>query len=317
MFSSCSSLQTIPLLNLGTALGTTLFLMFNGCSSLQTIPLLNTASVTNFSGMFSGCTALQTIPLLNTSSATSLDSMFQNCTSLQTIPLLNTAAGTAFDGMFFDCRSLQTGALSGPRHALSYASAKLSQTAIESIIANLGTSFTQGLVLTVSTNWGAVTPVALSGNTTAGSATVTMASTTGITVGMQVTGVGTPSTTPIAVTTTGSGDTVNLTAHGLSNTDEVSFAAITTTTGIVINRIYFVVGATANTFQVALTSGGTAIDLVTDGSATLRYKATVTAISANVNVTLSRPATSTATNTLSFRNLKTNTALLKGWSVTG
>ena len=59
------------------------------------------------------------------------------------------------------------------------------------------------------------------------------------------------------------------------------------------------------------------IDLVTDGSATLRYKATVTAISANVNVTLSRPATSTATNTLSFRDLKTNTALLKGWSVTG
>ena len=314
LFNNCVSLSSV---NLNTASASNFSYMFGYCYSLQTIPLLNTAAGTNFSNMFSGCTALQAIPLLNTAAGTNFSNMFSNCPSLQTIPLLNTAAGTNFTGMFDNCRSLQNGTISGQRYALSYATLKLSQSALETIIANLGTSFTQGLVLTVSTNWGAVTPVALSGTTTISSATVTMASTTGITVGMQVTGVGTPSTTPIAVTTTGSGDTVNLTAHGLSNTDEVSFAAITTTTGIVINRIYFVVGATANTFQVAATSGGTAIDLVTDGSATLRYKATVTAISANVNVTLSRPATSTATNTLSFRDLKTNTALLKGWSVTG
>ena len=144
-----------------------------------------------------------------------------------------------------------------------------------------------------------------------------MASTAGIAVEMQVTGIGTPSTTAIAVTFTDAGDTVNLAAHGLSNNDEVSFAAIVTTTGIIINKIYYVVGVTTDTFQVALTLGGAAVNLVTDGSGTLRYKATVTNIDPNVSVTLSRPATSTGTNTLSFRNLKTNTALLKGWAVTG
>ena len=106
-------------------------------------------------------------------------------------------------------------------------------------------------------------------------------------------------------------------AHGLSDNDEVSFATIVTTTGIVINTIYFVVGATANAFQVAATLGGSALVLTTNGSGTLRYKATVTAIVAGVSVTLSRPATSSGTNTLSYRNLKTNIALLKGYAVTG
>jgi hypothetical protein len=315
MFNACYSLQTIPLLN--TAAGTNFTAMFYACSSLQTIPLLNTASGTNFTQMFYACSSLQTIPLLNTAAGTNFTSMFYNCYSLQTIPLLNTAAGTDFSTMFNLCYSLQTGTISGPRYALSYASCKLSQSALQAIIDNLGTSNTTGLAFTISTNWGAVTPVSLSGNTTAGSLTVTMASTAGIVVGMQVTGVGTPSTTAIAVTFTDAGDTVNLAAHGLSNNDEVSFATIVTTTGITINKIYYVVGAAANTFQVALTSGGAAINLVTDGSGTLRYKATVAVIDPDVSVTLSRPATSTGTNTLAYRDLKTNTALLKGWAVTG
>jgi hypothetical protein len=315
MFYNCYSLQTIPLLN--TASGTNFSSMFYACYSLQTIPLLNTASGTNFNSMFYLCYSLQTIPLLNTAAGTNFTSMFYNCYSLQTIPLLNTAAGTDFSTMFNLCYSLQTGTISGPRYALSYASCKLSQSALQAIIDALGISNTTGLAFTISTNWGAVTPVSLSGNTTAGSLTVTMASTAGIVVGMQVTGVGTPSTTAIAVTFTDAGDTVNLAAHGLSNNDEVSFATIVTTTGITINKIYYVVGAAANTFQVALTSGGAAINLVTDGSGTLRYKATVAVIDPDVSVTLSRPATSTGTNTLAYRDLKTNTALLKGWAVTG
>ena len=315
MFSNCSSLQTIPLLN--TAAGTNFAYMFYNCYSLQTIPLLNTAAGTNFTYMFSNCYSLQTIPLLNTAAGTNFSSMFGNCFSLQTIPLLNTAAGTNFSSMFGNCFSLQTGTISGPRYVLSYASCKLSQSALQAIIDNLGISNTTGLAFTISTNWGAVTPVSLSGNTTVGNVTVTMASTAGIAVEMQVTGIGTPSTTAIAVTFTDAGDTVNLAAHGLSNNDEVSFAAIVTTTGIIINKIYYVVGVTTDTFQVALTLGGAAVNLVTDGSGTLRYKATVTNIDPNVSVTLSRPATSTGTNTLSFRNLKTNTALLKGWAVTG
>lgn len=72
-----------------------------------------------------------------------------------------------------------------------------------------------------------------------------------------------------AVTFTDTGDTVDLTAHGLINGDTVSFSVITTTTGITINTVYYVVGATANTFQVSLTAGGAALALTNNGTGTL------------------------------------------------
>ena len=106
MFQSCSSLQTIPLLN--TASGTNFTGMFSTCQSLQTIPLLNTASGTNFSSMFLGCQSLQTIPLLNTANGVTFNSMLSSCSSLQTIPLLNTASGNNFSSMFLSCTTLQT-----------------------------------------------------------------------------------------------------------------------------------------------------------------------------------------------------------------
>lgn len=315
MFEDSISLQTVSLMNVaaGTAFGG----MFRGCVSLQTIPQLNTASGTTFNQMFQNCLSLQTIPLINTGLGQSFASMFSGCISLSSLPLLNTASVTSFASTLSGCVSLQKATLSN-RRGIDYTGLKLSQAALESIFTGLGVAFTAASeIITISTNWGAVTPVALSGTTTAGSTVVTMASTTGITTGMQVTGVGTPSTTGIAVTTTDVGDTVNLVAHGLSDNDEVSFATIVTTTGIAINTVYFVVGATANTFQVSATLGGSALALTTNGSGTLRYKATVVSIVAGVSVTLSRPATSSGTNTLSYRNLKTNIALLKGYVVTG
>ena len=106
MFSSCYSLQTIPLLD--TSSGTTFSSMFSSCHSLQTIPLLDTSSGTTFSSMFSSCYSLQTIPLLDTSLGTSFSYMFGSCYSLQTIPQLNTSLGTDFGFMFSTCRSLQT-----------------------------------------------------------------------------------------------------------------------------------------------------------------------------------------------------------------
>ena len=317
MFYNCYSLVSVPLLS--TAAGTNFNTMFQNCYSLTSVPLLDTAAGTAFAAMFYGCYSLTSVPLLNTAAGTNFTSMFQICSSLTTIPLLNTAAGTNFSNMFNACPSLTTATLQSQKRQLSYDGCKLSETALTDIITNLGTANTQGLVLTLTNNWGSSygSIPALSGTTTAGSTTVAMASTTGIEAGMQVTGTGTPSTTAIACTFQDTGDTVTKAAHGLSNGDEVSFATIVTTTGIIINTIYFVVGAATDTFQLALTEGGAAIALTTDGSGTLRYKATVTAIDPNVSVTLSRPATSSATNTLAFRTLKTNTALLKGWAVTG
>jgi surface protein len=71
------------------------------------------------------------------------------------------------------------------------------------------------------------------------------------------------------VTLQGGADTVTRTSHGYINGDTVRFYNIVTTTGISANTPYFVIDSTANTFKVSLTFGGSAINLVDDGSATL------------------------------------------------
>jgi hypothetical protein len=103
--------------------------------------------------------------------------------------------------------------------------------------------------------------------------------------------------------------------HGLKNNDEISFASITTTTGIIINTIYYVVNRTENDFQISSTIGGYPLELFTDGTGTIRYRTEILIIDPNLSITVSRPMTLSATNTLSFRLLKTGTALLKGWTV--
>lgn len=84
--------------------------------------------------------------------------------------------------------------------------------------------------------------------------------------------------TDAPVTFTASTSTVNRTAHGYTDGMTVEFFDIVTTTGISTGPTYYVVNATANTFQVAAIPGGTPITLTGDGSAKLLpYKiATVT-----------------------------------------
>jgi len=72
-----------------------------------------------------------------------------------------------------------------------------------------------------------------------------------------------------AVTFQDAGDTVTLNSHGLSNGTAISFTSITSTTGISINTLYYVVNAATNTFQVATSVGGSALALTTNGSGTL------------------------------------------------
>lgn len=70
-----------------------------------------------------------------------------------------------------------------------------------------------------------------------------------------------------SVTGITSTDTFTKTAHGMSNGTPVLLSGLTGGTGLVAGRIYFVIGVATNTFQLALTSGGSAIDLGTDVSA--------------------------------------------------
>jgi hypothetical protein len=270
--------------------------------------------------MFNGCTTLTTVPLFNTVAVTNMSSMFGSCSSLTTVPLLISGAGaitTKFNTIFSSCISLTRAALNGSKYSISYTGCKLSKEELESIFNYLDTIGAASQTITVTNNWGVTTPATVTGTTTAGSTTITMTNTTGIAEGMQITGTGSPLTTARAVTFTDAGDLVNLASHGLSNGDEVSFATIVTTTGIVTNRIYYIVNATAGTFQVAATLGGLALALTTNGTGTLRYRTQVVSINPNVSITVSRPMTSGGANSLGFRQLRTGTAFLKGWLVTG
>jgi hypothetical protein len=179
---------------------------------------------------------------------------------------------------------------------------------------------TDTATLTITTSYAALANPAVSKTacgTTVGSTTITQTNTSSLTVGMTVTGTGSPLTTATACTFTDAGDLVTKTAHGLSNDDLVSFASIVTTTGMVINTTYYVINATADTFQVSLTLGGAAIDLVTNGTGTMKYDCKVVSIVANTSVTVSKPMTAAGSQTLSFRNLDTAPALLCGWTITG
>jgi hypothetical protein len=62
-------------------------------------------------------------------------------------------------------------------------------------------------------------------------------------------------------------DTITAPAHGLVNTDRIVFVGGTPPGGLTEGTIYFVVGATTDTIQVAVTSGGAAINLTTQASA--------------------------------------------------
>ena len=340
MFSGCISLQTVPLFN--TAAVTTMNGMFTSCTNLIYVPIFNTAALTDMSSMFTSCNSLTAVPAFNTLKVTLMSSTFNGCSNLTTVPNLSTNAVTSMTSMFAGCTnltyipalsagtvgsggfvtmfgtpSLVKGAMLGTAFSISYAGSKLSQGELESIFLNLAPNVS-GQTITISTNWGADTAVPLTGTLTAGSATITMASTTGLSAGMQVVGTGTPLSTPIAVTFQGGGtNTVTLNSHGLSNNDIITFSTIVTTTGITVFTYYYIINATTNTFQIATSVGGSALTLTNNGSGTMRYIATISSISVNVSVTLNRPATGSGSASLTFRRLQTGYATLKNWTVTG
>lgn len=62
-------------------------------------------------------------------------------------------------------------------------------------------------------------------------------------------------------------NTIKQVAHGYVNTDQVVFLGGTPPGGLTEGTTYFVVGATTDTYQVAATSGGAAIDLTAEPTA--------------------------------------------------
>lgn len=72
----------------------------------------------------------------------------------------------------------------------------------------------------------------------------------------------------VGTVVTAVGDAISSNGHGLANTNRVfvtTVAGETLPTGLSATVLYFVVGATTDTFQVSLTSGGAAVDITALG----------------------------------------------------
>lgn len=72
--------------------------------------------------------------------------------------------------------------------------------------------------------------------------------------------------TPQSGTAVASTDVVTVTAHGLDDGDKIVFQSGYTPTGLTANTTYFVRDKTTNTFKVAATAGGSAIDITVDSA---------------------------------------------------
>jgi surface protein len=342
MFANCNSLTTVPLFN--TAAVTNMSNMFINCFSIANVPLFNTAAVTDMSSMFFNCPSLITLPLFNTAAVTNMADMLRSCNSLAAIPLLNTAAVTNMQNLFRDCFSLPSvpafnvSAVSSSgnfanifnvcnslsrieakdfRFTFSVGGCRLGKTELEEIFTNLPT-VTSSQTITISNNVGIGTSVtARSTTTTAQSTTSVILNTTSLANGMLVIGTGTGISTGITVVSDVSVDTLTLIGHGLPDDTPVAFSSLGTTTGVSLWTIYYVVSTAANTFQVALSPGGAAIDLTgTGGNMTVRYANYITSITTNTSIDTSTPMATSGTNNLDYRTVDSASALLKNWAVT-
>jgi hypothetical protein len=271
-FQSCRSLTSVSLSNTGNVAN--MQQTFQSCSGLTNIELSDTSNVTVMNSTFNNCSGLTTIPLINMSNVVDSRSMFSGCLSLTTIPLINISNVANANSMFNGCTNLQQ----IPAFDLS----KINQSA------NIG-SFVSGCpslskisVANVYYTW-----------------SVASCKLSGARLDEIYTNLPTVFAASTAVTFQDTGDTVTLNNHGFANLRTVSFATITTTTGISINTNYFVRNVTTNTFQLSTTTTGAIINLVNNGSGTLNGQ-TIT-VTGNWGTATDTPSIATG----------------KGWAVTG
>lgn len=339
MFQNCYSLRTFPTLDWTAAV--TMTSMFQTAYSLTTVPSVTISNGTTFTNMFRDCWGLETVGTLTLTKATTTNGMFYQCYTLQRVDGFTTNAGTitTANDMFNNCATLQivpavdlSGATSatnlnqfmlgspsisqvlatGPKYSINFTSAKLGSAEIESIIANLGTPANTSQTVSFASNPGATYVQYANASTTTGSAVVTH--TGNPTVGWEMTGPGVSDA--ITGTSDVTADTITVTAHGLADGTELSFTGLGTTTGVTTYTKYFVRDSATDTFKVAATSGGTAIDLTGSNATVTFIRPNYVIATSGTNFTLSSPCTATSTTaTLQPYTFKRWGGVLKGWTV--
>lgn len=322
MFVGCVSLVKVPMLTLraNTILGS----MFSGCRSLAEFPPWDVTNANGTQSMFQDCTSLvKQPPLIGLETAViTKDSMFQGCTALTSIIIEGASPGTATVpgtnvgstlNLAASCPSLVTVKIGGSDFHGSVIG-KLGLTALNNYFYSLPKAQSTSKSISVSSNYGYMNNTfSKSITATAGSPTVTLADTSNLAVGQNVSSTHFGDITTLAIDT--AANTITRTAHGYVDGMLVALMALATSTGLSIFTPYFVVNATANTIQLSLTLGGAPIDITgANGTCTLRHDVRVMSIVPNTSVTLNMNATGSGTVTATFSNLNRAAANLKGWA---
>ncbi len=323
MFYQCTSLLAVQLPTIWR-LASSIAYMFFGCSALTkvTLPDSYSASCLDYTMMFYGCSGLKSIVNLNKLGSLgnqgNFGSMLTECESFtDTIAIDALLSQFGSPGISTAINKISSIRLTNPNSlfasggvAIAYCSLQL--TALNTLFDDLPSGLLSKTI-TITGNPGATT-ISRSITATNGSRTVSIADTSSLAVGMEVTGGMTSGN--VAVTFTDALDLVNKVTHGMDNGQEISFATITTTTGISKSTKYFVVNATSNTFQLAATLGGAAIPLTGDGSGSYIRVPKIVSMVPNASITFDCPMYSNGTGTSIFTQLSRSKALLKGWTVT-
>jgi len=315
MFFENFQMKTAPSFN---TIKTTLMVnMFQSCYNLQTAPAYNTANVTSMSGRFRDCASLAIAPASDTTKVTDVSNMFLNCSALKTVPSYNLAnAVTGGTTMLQACSSLSDFSGNNINQNFTLPSAQLSSSAAGNILANLSIKSATANTITLALNPGIANSVPVTGvASTAGTAVLTISNTTGLIVGM--TAISANINSGIATVANTGTNAITLTSHNLVNNTIVSFSTAVFTVGTAYTPLY-VVNAATNTFQVANTIGGTALTVTANATPVVNYGRYISAIVANVSVTLAPGyASNTGNGTVNFRTFDTTIATLKNWTVSG
>jgi hypothetical protein len=247
--------------------------------------------------------------------------MFKNCKSLSKLPPITystVTSGSSSENHANNCYSLQSPPnLAGLKYGVDFSNCKLSTSALESIFDST-TVQTAFPTINITNNFGTTTPISQTCTLVIGNTTANCTNTAGILPGMQATGTGSPLTTTVSVSFSTGTNLVNKVGHALVNGDEVGFNTISTPIGTVVaGVIFYVVNAATDSFQVASTSGGTPLTFTSNATGNVVYRWTVVSVNPNVSIVFNKPALAGGNNSLSFRTLKTGTAIMKRWAVTG
>lgn len=272
--------------------------------------------------MFYTCTNLKALPAIsNITSMSSMSAFASSARSITEVPAWDLSKTTNASSSFTGANSLVSFNATGLTRAVDFSVTKFSPAGIKTMCDNAGIASATGNVITLTSSTALTTAPAVSPTVTAlaKSLTLTVSSATGLAIGQLATVGGFRSvTTPVAMAADVTANTITWNAHNFSNGQKVSFSAITTVTNIAINTTYYIVNVTTNTFQIALTAGGAAIDLTgTNGNLSVRWNNYITNI-AGTTITMDAPVGNTvgAGSASTWRALDVGSAHLKGYAIT-